>query len=81
MEAIITEEKDLGVTVDRDLKFLMHFSKAANKASIMVGLVRATFTCIDETTFLRLFTTMVRPNLEYGNVSWCQRFRREKLEI
>ena len=44
----ITEEKDLGVTIDRDLKFHMHVYKAMNKASRMLGLVRATFTCIDE---------------------------------
>jgi len=29
----IREEKDLGVTTDRDLKFYMHVSKAVNKAS------------------------------------------------
>jgi len=43
----ITEEKDLGVTIDRDLKFHMHVSKVVNKVSIILGLVRATFTCID----------------------------------
>ena len=41
----ITDEKNLGVTIDRDLKFHMHVSKAVNKASIMLGLIRATFTC------------------------------------
>jgi len=46
----ITEENDLGVTIDRDLKFRMYVSKAVNKASRMLGLVRATFTCINETT-------------------------------
>jgi len=59
LEAIT--EKDLGATIDRDLKFHMHVSKAVNKAW-------ATFTCIDETALPSLFTTMVRPYLEYGNV-------------
>ena len=45
----ITEEKDLGVTIDRDLKFLMHVLKAVSLASRMLELVRPTFTCIDET--------------------------------
>jgi len=58
LEAII-EEKDLSVTIDRDMKFHMHVSKVVNKASRMLGLVRATFTCIDEMTLPRLFTTMV----------------------
>ena len=47
----------------------------------MLGLVRATFTCLDETTVPRLFTTMVRPHLEYGNLIWHPRFRRDKVEI
>jgi len=28
----------------------------------------------------RLFTTMVRPHLEYGNVIWHPRFRRDEIE-
>jgi len=70
----ITEEKDLGVTVERDLKFHIHVFTAVNKASIMLGLVRATFTCIEETILPRLFTTLVRPHLEYGNLVCCPRF-------
>ena len=74
-----SDEKDLGVTVDRDLKFHLHVSKAVNKASRMLGLVRATFTCLDESTLPKLFTSMVRP--EYGNVIWSPRYQRDKLEI
>ena len=76
-----SDEKDLGVTIDSDLKFQAHVSKAVNKASRMLGLVRATFTCIDETTLPKLFTSMVRPHLEYGNVIWSPRYRRESVEI
>ena len=71
----------MGVTIDRDLKFHMHVSKAVNKALRMLGLIRVASTCIDETTPSRLFTTMVRPHLEYGNVIWCPRFRCEKLQV
>jgi len=73
----ITEEKDLGVTISRDLKFHMHVSKAPG----MLGLVRATFTCLDETILPRLFTIMVGPHLEYGNIIWCPKFRCDKLEV
>ena len=73
----ITEEKDLCVTIGRDLKFQMHVSKAVNKASRILGLVRVTLTYIVEMTLPRLFTTMVCPHLEYGNVIWCPRFRRD----
>jgi hypothetical protein len=73
--------KDLGVFIDEDLKFHQHVAMAVNKASRMLGLVRATFTCLDETTVPRLFTTMVRPHLEYGNSIWHPRFRRDKVEV
>ena len=76
-----SDEKDLGVTIDSDLKFQAHVSKAVNKALRMLGLVCATFTCIDETTLPKLFTSMVRPHLEYGNVIWSPRYRRESAEI
>ena len=54
----IIEEKDLGTTIDWDLNYHMHLSKVVNKTSIIIELVRATFTCIDETTLLKLFTTI-----------------------
>ena len=47
----------------------------------MLGLVCATFTCIDETTLPKLFASMVRPHLEYGNAIWSPRYRRESVEI
>ena len=67
------DKKDLGVVVDKGLKFHLHVSKAVSKASRMLGLVRATFSCLDESTVPRLFTTMVRPHLEYGNIIWHPR--------
>ena len=40
----------VGGAIDRELNFYMHVSKVVNKASRIFGLVRATLTCIDETT-------------------------------
>ena len=75
------DEKDLCVVTDEVLKFHLHVSQAVKKAFRMLGLVRAIFICLDETTIPRLFTTMVRPHLEYGNVIWHPRYRRDKLEV
>ena len=69
----LKEEKDIGLTIDQYLRFHRHVSKAVNKGSRMFVLVRVSFTCIDETTLLRLFTTMV--------LIWCPRFRHDKLEV
>ena len=56
-------------------------AKAVNKASGMLGLVRATLTCLDEVTVHRLFPTMVCPHLENGNSIWYPRFRRDKVAV
>jgi len=74
-------EKDLGVISDENLKFHKHIGNAVNKASRMLGLIRKTFALLDETTVPRLFTAMVRPHPEYGNVIWRPRYRGDKLEV
>ena len=67
------------IFIDQDLKFHVHVTKAANKASRLLGPIRATFTCLDKTTVPR--HTIVQPHLEYGNVIWNPRYKRDKLEI
>jgi len=74
-------EKDLQLFVDDALKFRDHVSYAVNKASRLLGLIRLTFSCIDEETLPRLFTTLVRLHLEYGIIIWHPRYRIDKLEI
>ena len=77
----------LGVTIDNELKFHQHIAlkqsrnMPTEKASRMLGLVKATFTCLDGITVPRLFTAMVRPHLEYGNVIWSPRYRSDCLEL
>ena len=63
-------EKDLGVNVDKDLKFSKHAVIASNKANRIMGKINRSFTCIDKEMFNCLFKSLVRPHLEYGNVVW-----------
>ena len=76
MEAI-TEEKDLGVTIDWDMNFHMHVSKTANKASRMLGLVRTTFTCIDDTS--QAIDHYGSPSFGIWKCELISKFRRDKL--
>jgi len=78
--ASTSEEKDLGVVIDEDLKFQLHISQVVKKASQMLAIIRVIFTCL-ETTLPRLFSTMVRPHLDYRNVMWQPRLRRDKMEV
>ena len=66
----VNEEKDLGVIVDDKLNFRKHISTAVKKAQQMLGLIKHTFSCLDETTIPWLYKALVRPHLEYGNVIW-----------
>ena len=74
-------ERDLGVFTDDTLKFCDHVCYAVNKASRLLGLIRFTFSCVDEETLPRLFTTLVRPHLMYGYIIWHPRYRIDKLPI
>jgi hypothetical protein len=74
-------EKDLGLFADDGLKFRDPVSYVVNKASRLLGLIRTAFSCIDEGTLPRLFMTLVRLHLEYGNIIWHPRYRIDKIQI
>ena len=66
----IDEEKDLGILIDDKLNFHCQTAAAVKKANKILGLVKRTFLVLDKTTLPLLFTSLVRPHLEYGNVIW-----------
>ena len=55
----VTQEKDLDVIVDDQLKFHEHTAVAAKMA--------ISYSSRDPYTITTLYKTMVRPNLEHGN--------------
>ena len=66
----VFDEKDLGVKIDSALRFEEHISEKVKKANAMVGLIRRSFSFLDCDLFKRLFTTFVRPHLEYAQAVW-----------
>ena len=58
-------EKDLEVHVSNTLKLTTHCHKAANKAMSALRLLRTSFDNLNENNFRPLYTTYVRPHLEY----------------
>ena len=64
------KEKDIGVVVDNQLNFEDHMNEKINKANSIMGLIRRTFSYLDEPTFITLFKALVRPHLEYANSVW-----------
>ena len=63
-------EKDLGVMVDDKVNFDKHIQQQVNKANSIMGLIRRTYTFLDETSFRYLFQALVRPHLEYAEAVW-----------
>ena len=66
----ITEEKDLGVIIDRKLNFSSDIATQVKKANKMMGLIRRSYPYLDITSFRYLFNSLVRPHLEYRISIW-----------
>jgi hypothetical protein len=71
-------EKDLGVNIDNKLKFSKHIEGQVNKANERLGLIRRSFEFLDAQAMKQLFVAVVRPILEFGNVVWAPKFKKDK---
>ena len=65
-----TEERDLGVLIDNELKFSSHIKGIVAKANRMIGLIKISFENIDEDMFTNLYNTLIRPLIEYCVQAW-----------
>ena len=59
-------ERDLGVMISSDLKWATHTMYAANKANRILGMLNKTFIHMSVDLLKILYTTFVRPHLEYA---------------
>ncbi|CAL4122992.1 unnamed protein product, partial [Meganyctiphanes norvegica] len=72
-----SEEKDLGVVIDSDLKFSKHIKGIVAKANRMIGMIKISFESLDDDMFLNLYNTLVRPLLEYCVHAWSPYLKRD----
>ena len=63
-------KKDLGVWIDKDLKWSHQCRKAASKAMSVLGMIKRSFKHIDVESFKILYSTYIRPHLEYCVQVW-----------
>jgi hypothetical protein len=66
----VASQKDLGVIVDGKLSFSEEIGHRVKKANSIVGIIRRSFTYLDNATFALLFKALVRPHLEYAAPIW-----------
>ena len=77
----IREEKDLGVTVDADLKFHSHTTRVVNKANRILGMIKKSLASLDAISLPVLYKAFIRPHLEHGNVIWGPHFRDDQIKV
>ena len=62
--------KDLGVTVDRELKFNIHINNIVQQANQRASQILRCFLSRNPITLVRAFKTYIRPILEYASTRW-----------
>ena len=68
--SFVPEHKDLGVTVDRQLKFHSHINRITKTCNGISNNILSSTLCREANFMLNIFTTHIRPNLEYGSCIW-----------
>ena len=43
----------------------------------LLGMIRRSYTYLDNDTVKTLYTSLIRPHLEYGNTAWTPRFKKD----
>ena len=66
----IEMEKDLSIHVDKKLRLRDHADIAVAKANKILGLIPRSYEYLDVVSLKSLYTSLVRPHLEYGHTVW-----------
>ena len=78
----VSEEKDLGVTVQNNLSPEKHINKIFGKTYSMLQSIGLAFNYLDDNMMKKILTTLIRPQLEYASVIWSPHMKKhvKKLE-
>ena len=63
-----------GEEVQLQVTFSSHCEQKVNK---LLGMIRHSYTYLDNDTVKTLYTSLIRPHLEYGNTAWTPRFKKD----
>ena len=74
----ITEEKDLGVTIDHKLNFSSHVVTQVKTTNKMMDLIRRSYTHLDITSFRYLFSSLLRLHLQYCVSIWYPLLKKDE---
>ncbi|XP_065683578.1 uncharacterized protein LOC105845176 [Hydra vulgaris] len=74
-------ERDLGIFLSNDLKWNQHIEVATRRANMILGLLKKTFRSRDIKLWGKLYTTYVRPHLEFAVPVWYPYLKGDIKEI
>ena len=77
---VVTEEKDLGVIVNQDLKVANQCAVAVKAANRTLGLIKRTFSSRSKDIIVGLYKSLIRPHLEYC-MSVCKPHYRKDIDL
>ena len=77
----VTSHKHLGITISNNLKWDDHVSSIVTKAGQRVDVLSRLMYKIDRHSLNILYTTFIRPTLEYGDVLLCNLTENQKYQI
>ena len=70
-------EKDIGVLIDPTLSFSSHCETQVGKANRILGMIRRAYSYLDNHSLVELYTSLVRPRLEYGYPAWSLLYKKD----
>ena len=73
--------RDLGITIDSDLKFKSHIHSIVTTANQRSSLILRCFLSRNPDSLVRVFKVYVRPLLEYASTSWSPSYFAQILQI
>ncbi len=76
---VTSEERDIGVTMAKNMKPSIQCANAARTAQTVLSQVTRAFHYRDRNIFVRLYMQYVRPHLEFASPAWSPWSESDKL--
>ena len=74
-------ERDLGIQVDSMLKFHDHAAIVVKKCKYLMSIIKRSFKCLDKKMMMKLYKSLIRPVIEYGNSVWGPGFKGDEEKV